>query len=65
MAEPMPYQPVSISRHCAHEKPQGMARRSSMRWPFLREAGREPMFRPAISLMGVDAKKYSAKPGVS
>jgi len=30
-----------------------------------RTAGREPMFRSAISRMGVAAKKYSAKPGVS
>ncbi|CFP58694.1 Uncharacterised protein [Bordetella pertussis] len=57
MAEPMPYHPVSMRRHCAHENPHGMARRSSMCWPFLREAGREPMFSPAISLMGVAAKK--------
>ena len=31
----------------------------------LREAGRELMFSSAISRIGVAAKKYSVKPGVS
>jgi len=42
-----------------------MARKSSMRWLALREAGREPRFSSAISAIGVAEKKYSVKPGVS
>ena len=56
-ALPKPYQPGSISRHCAHENTQGMARRSSISRVFLREAGRLPMFSVAISVMTVDAQK--------
>ncbi|MNN92849.1 hypothetical protein D3C81_2111960 [compost metagenome] len=60
-ALPKPYQPGSSSRHWPHEKPHGIARRSSMRRCFLsislREAGREPRFRSAISVIGVVAKK--------
>jgi len=47
-AAPKPYQPGSIRRHCDQLNTQGMARKSSMRWEFLREAGRLPMFRLAI-----------------
>ena len=65
MAEPMPNQPGKATRHCPHENPQGMARKSSMRRVDLREAGREPMLSSAISRIGVAAKKYSVKPGVS
>jgi hypothetical protein len=57
MAEPKPYQPGSSRRHWPHEKPQGMARRSSMRLVDLREAGREPRFSSAISAIGVAEKK--------
>jgi hypothetical protein len=57
MALPKPYQPGSSRRHWPHEKPHGMARRSSMRLVDLREAGREPMFSSAISAIGVAAKK--------
>ena len=56
-ALPKPYQPGSISRHCAHENTQGMARKSSIARVFLREAGRLPMFSVAISLMTVEAQK--------
>ncbi len=52
-----PYQPGSISRHCAQENTQGMALRSSISRVFLREAGRLPMFRVAISLMTVEPQK--------
>ena len=57
MAEPKPYQPGSSRRHWPHEKPQGIARRSSMRRVDLREAGREPRLSSAISAIGVAAKK--------
>ena len=56
-AAPKPYQPGSVRRHCPQLKPQGMARRSSIFWLGLREAGREPMFSSAISRMGVELKK--------
>ena len=56
-AEPKPYQPGRVSRHWPQLKPQGMARRSSMRWLALREAGREPMLSCAISRIGVALKK--------
>src|SRR6476661_6003924 len=57
IALPKPYQPGSSSRHWPQEKPQGMARRSSMRRLALREAGREPMLSSAISAIGVAEKK--------
>jgi hypothetical protein len=56
-AEPKPYHPGSIRRHCAQPNTQGMARRSSMRREFVREAGRLPMFRLAISPMTVNSQK--------
>src|SRR5580704_2150846 len=56
-AEPKPYQPGSINRHCAQENTQGIARKSSIAVVFLREAGREPMFKVAISVMTVEAQK--------
>ena len=62
---PKPYQPGSISRHCAQPNTHGIARRSSMRREFVREAGRLPMFRFAISPMTVDSQKYRSKPAVS
>ena len=48
-AEPKPYQPGSMTRACDQENTQGMARRSSMRLEAVREAGRLPIFRSAIS----------------
>jgi hypothetical protein len=54
-----------VSRHWPQLKPQGIARRSSIFCVALREAGREPMLSSAISRIGVAAKKYSAKRGVS
>src|SRR6516225_2705757 len=56
-AEPKPNQPGSMRRHCAQENTQGIARRSSMAVVFLREAGRDPMLRLAISVMTVDDQK--------
>src|SRR5579863_10256858 len=56
-AEPKPYQPGSIRRHCAHENTQGIARKSSIACVFLRLAGREPMLRVAISVMTVEDQK--------
>ena len=56
-AVPKPYQPGSISRHCAQLNTQGIARRSSISRVFLREAGRLPMFSVAISLMTVEPQK--------
>ena len=56
-ALPNPYQPGSISRHCAQLNTQGMARRSSISRVFLREAGRLPIFKVAISVITVEAQK--------
>jgi len=39
------------------EKTQGIARRSAMRLETVREAGREPIFRSASSITGVDWRK--------
>ncbi len=64
-ADPKPYQPGSITRACDHENTHGIARRSSMRSERVREAGRLPMFKEEISLIGVDSRKKVAKPGVS
>src|SRR5258706_11464659 len=54
-AEPKPYQPGSATRHWPQEKVHGMARKSLMAREAVREAGREPMLRPAISRIGVAA----------
>ena len=56
-AEPKPYQPGSISRHCAQLNTQGIARKSSIAVVFLREAGREPILSVAISVITVEAQK--------
>src|SRR5579871_3634960 len=56
-AEPNPYQPGSIRRHCDQEKTQGIARRSSILVDLVREEGREPIFSVAISDSGVDWRK--------
>ena len=56
-AAPTPNQPGSITRDCDQENTQGMARRSSIRLDAVREAGRLPMFRSAISETGVAAWK--------
>src|SRR5579863_5744554 len=56
-AAPKPYQPGSISRHCAQENTQGIARKSEIAMDFLREAGREPMLSVATSVMTVEAWK--------
>src|ERR1700722_13070115 len=64
-AAPNPNQPGSIRRHCAQENTHGIARRSSIAWVFLREAGREPMLRVALSEMTVEDQKYFTKPSVS
>ena len=52
-------------RHCAQLKTHGIARRSSISMELVREAGRLPIFRLAISPITVDAQKYCSKPGVS
>jgi hypothetical protein len=44
---------------------QGIARKSSMRIERVRDAGRLPMLRVAISPMTVDCQKYCSKPWVS
>src|SRR6266516_4237672 len=64
-AEPKPYQPGSMRRHCAQLNTHGIARRSSIRDEGLREAGRLPMFKFAISPITVDSRKYWVNPGVS
>jgi hypothetical protein len=56
-AVPKPYQPGNISRHCAQLKTQGIARRSSMRPEVVRDDGRLPMLRLAISPITVDSRK--------
>ena len=62
---PVPYQPGSITRDWLQASTHGMARRSEIAVVGLREAGLLPMFSAPISLTGVDALKYSTKPGVS
>ena len=64
-AWPTPYQPGSMTRACAQLNTQGIARRSSFAVDFLRDAGREPMRKFAISPMTVDSQKYFSKPSVS
>ena len=64
-ALPNPYQPGSISRHCAQLNTQGMARKSSIRVEAVREEGRLPILRLAISLITVDSRKKRSKPSVS
>ncbi len=60
-AEPQPNQPGSITRHCVQPNTQGIARKSSMSGDPVRDAGRLPMLRVAISLIGVIAAKKPAK----
>ena len=54
-----------MTRACAQLNTQGMARRSSMRSDFVRDAGREPIFSSAISVSGVIWRKKVLKPSVS
>ena len=61
----MPYQPGSITRDWLQASTHGMARRSEIDVVGLRDVGLLPMFSAPISLTGVDALKYSTKPGVS
>jgi hypothetical protein len=59
-ALPKPYQPGSSKRHWPHEKPHGIARRSSMAVLRVLQLARGralPMFSSAISVIGVAAKK--------
>src|SRR5271156_5297203 len=63
-ALPNPYQPGSISRHCAQLNTQGIARISSIRTEALRDDGRLPILRLAISPITVDSRKKSTKPAV-
>src|SRR5215470_10522114 len=62
MAAPKPYQPGSINRHWAQLNTQGIARRSSILFEDVREAGRLPMLSLAISPITVDSRKYRSKP---
>ena len=61
---PTPYQPGNMTRAWAQLNTQGMARRSSIRSELVRDAGREPIFRSAISLSGVICRKNRGKPSV-
>jgi hypothetical protein len=63
-AAPKPYQPGSITRHCAHENTHGIARRSSIACDFLARGRARADVELAISTIGVVARKYSTKPGV-
>jgi hypothetical protein len=47
---------VPVVRDCDQLNTQGMARRSSMRVEAVRDDGREPIFRSAISAIGVAAR---------
>ena len=53
-----------MTRDWLHASTHGMARRSEIEVVGLRDVGRLPMFSDPISLTGVDALKYSTKPGV-
>ena len=64
-ALPNPYQPGSISRICAQLNTQGIARKSSIFSEALREAGRLPILRLAISPITVDSRKKRTNPSVS
>src|SRR5260221_13363694 len=64
-AAPKPYQAGSIKLHCAQLNTHGLARRSSIRADDLRDDGRLPMFRLAISSITVDSRKKRSKPSVS
>src|ERR1700694_1803745 len=64
-ADPVPYQPGSITRDWLQASTHGIARRSEIDVVGLRDVGRLPILRSPISLTGVDALKYSTKPGVS
>jgi hypothetical protein len=55
-----------LRRHWLQPNTHGIARRSSIRSEFLRDDGRLPTFKLAISLIGVIARKNSTKrPGMS
>ena len=64
-AEPVPYQPGSMIRACDQLNTHGMARRSAILSPALRDGGRLPMFSSPSSRIGVAARNHSTKPGVS
>src|ERR1700757_3434806 len=63
-AEPVPYQPGSMTRDWLQASTHGMARRSAIDCVGLREGGRLPILSDPISLTGVEALKYSTKPVV-
>ena len=52
-------------RACDQLNTHGMARRSEILSPALRDGGRLPMFSSPSSLIGVAARNQSTKPGVS
>ena len=56
-AVPTPYQPGSMILLCDHENTQGMALKPPISVIFLRDAGRDPIFKLEISLIGVASKK--------
>ena len=64
-AEPDPYQPGSISRHCVQPNTHGIARRSSIRPEPVRDAGRLPTLSDEISPIGVIAAWNPANVGSS
>ena len=55
--EPTPYQPGNITRLCDQEKTQGIARKPPISVMVLRAAGREPILKLEIALIGLDSKK--------
>src|SRR5882757_7363123 len=61
-AVPKPNQPGSITRAWDQENTQGIARKSSIFGDLVREAGRLPILRSAISKSGVAWRKYVSKP---
>src|SRR5882724_13275527 len=62
---PTPYQPGNMARACAQLNTHGIARRSSMRCEFVRDAGREPILSSEISSKGVICRKKVENPSVS
>ena len=56
-AEPTPYQPGNIILLCDQENTQGIALKPEKSVNFFLEAGREPIFKLEISLIGVAWKK--------
>jgi hypothetical protein len=62
---PAPYHPGNMIRHWLQLNTHGMARRSSIRSEFERDAGRLPMFSVLISRIGVIERNTDSNSAVS